>query len=48
MNDDVEESRKEMHELFECVDIGDIEEYGGCKIDKSEGSIKFTQPVMLQ
>jgi len=40
MNDDVEESRKEMNQLFECDDIGDI--------DKDEGSIKFTQPVMLQ
>jgi len=49
MNDDVKESRKEMNELFECDDIGDMKEYVGCKIDKSaEGSIKFTQPVMLQ
>ena len=60
MNDDVEESRKEMNQLFECDDIGDMNEYVGCKIDKSEGSIgsfepeggigsiKFTQPVMLQ
>jgi len=48
MNDDVEESWKEMKQLFECDDIGDMEEYVGCKIDKEEGSIKFTQPVMLQ
>ena len=37
-----------MNQLFECDDIGDMEEYVGCKIDKEEGSIKFTQPVMLQ
>jgi len=48
MDDDVEESQKEMNQLFECDDIGDMEEYVGCKINKSEGSIKFTQPVMLQ
>jgi len=47
MNDNVEESWKEMNQLFECDDIGDMEEFG-CKIDKEEGSIKFTQPVMLQ
>ena len=48
INDDVEESRKEMNQLFECDNIDDMEEYVGCKIDKDEGSIKFTQPIMLQ
>ena len=47
-HDDVEESRAEMNQLFECNDIGDIDEYVGCKIDKSESGIRFTQPVMLQ
>ena len=47
-HDDVEESRTEMNQLFECDDIGEIDEYVGCKIDKSESGTRFTQPVMLQ
>jgi len=37
-----------MNMLFECDDIGDMEEYVRCKLDIEEGSINFTQPVMLQ
>ena len=45
---DVEESREEMKELFECDDVGEMDEYVGCKIEKGEGKIRFTQPVMIQ
>lgn len=47
-HNDVEKSRREMNELFECDDIGDINEYVGCKIDSEDGFVRFTQPVMLQ
>ena len=35
---------------FDCDNVGDVMEYVGCKIDRNEsdGSMKFTQPVMLQ
>eukprot|EP00979_Chaetoceros_neogracilis_P018749 scaffold11121_cov544-Chaetoceros_neogracile.AAC.1 len=36
-----------MKKLFECEDVGDFDEYVGCKISRDEG-FKFTQPVMLQ
>jgi hypothetical protein len=45
--DAVEESKSEMKKLFECEDVGDFDEYVGCKISRDEG-FKFTQPVMLQ
>jgi len=39
-------SRK-MKNLFECEDVGDFDEYVGCKISREDG-FTFTQPVMLQ
>ena len=45
---DVEESRNKMKTMFDCDDIGDMDEYVGCKIEKRDGSFKFTQPVMVQ
>ena len=45
---DVEEARTEMNELFECDDIGDMEEYVGCQINREEGELRISQPVMLQ
>jgi len=46
--DDVAESRREMNKLFECDAIDNINEYVGCKINTEDGSIRFTQPVILQ
>eukprot|EP00957_Ditylum_brightwellii_P035502 2691471-Ditylum_brightwellii.AAC.1 len=41
---------KEMHLVFECKDLGVLEEYVGCKIEhkRDEGWIKLMQPVLLQ
>ena len=41
---------KAFQERFDCDDVGEVKEYVGCKIDRNveEGSMKFTQPVMLQ
>ena len=35
---------------FDCTEQGEVKEYAGCKIEhnKSEGSIKFTQPIIIQ
>jgi hypothetical protein len=46
----VYEAKAAMMDRFDCDDIGELKEYIGCKIDydKEEGSMKITQPVMIQ
>eukprot|EP00957_Ditylum_brightwellii_P201598 15326342-Ditylum_brightwellii.AAC.1 len=46
----VKDSTKQMKFIFECVDLGEMDEYVGCKVDynKEEGFMKLTQPVLLQ
>jgi hypothetical protein len=44
----VEASKKEFFPHFECDDTGVTKEYIGNKIDRKEGEIKMTQPVLLQ
>ncbi len=44
----VEKAKKDLMERFDCKDCGDIEEYVGCKIVRTENSLKFIQPVLLQ
>ena len=42
--------KQEFMRRFDCDDVGPLEEYVGCKIERNreEHSIKFTQPVLLQ
>ena len=42
--------KKEFTRRFDCDDIGPLEEYVGCKVDRDidNTSIKTTQPVLLQ
>ena len=44
----MEESRNDMMQLFDCDDVGNMDEYVGCKIGREEGSFRFTQPMMMQ
>jgi hypothetical protein len=37
-----------MKSRFECDDLGELNEYVGCKIDINEDSVKFTQAVLIQ
>jgi hypothetical protein len=48
--DGVYKAKAAMMEGFDCDNIGELKEYIGCKIDynKKEGSMKITQPVMIQ
>src|SRR5687768_3230212 len=48
--DAVEHSKNEMIKLFDCDDIGDLQEYVGCKVvhDKEKRVMRLTQPVMIQ
>jgi hypothetical protein len=44
----VEAAKEQMKSRFECDDLGELNEYVGCKIDRDEDSVKFTQPVLIQ
>ncbi len=44
----IEKAKKDIMERFNCKDCGDIEEYVGFKIVRSENLLKFTQPVLMQ
>jgi hypothetical protein len=44
----VEVSKKEFFTHFKCDDTGVTKEYIGNKIDRKDGEIKMTQPVLLQ
>ena len=45
---DVEKCKKEFMSKLECDDVGELNEYVGCKIERTNDSMKFTQPVLLQ
>lgn len=48
--EEVMKAKVELKQLFECDDILEFNEYVGCKIDhdKEKGTLKFTQPVLIQ
>ena len=43
-------AKKQMTDRFDCDEIGNMDEYVGCKVERDyeNRSIKLTQPVMLQ
>jgi hypothetical protein len=47
-SDVVDRERAKMMQLFECNDVGPMEEYVGNKIEIRESGMKLTQPVLLQ
>ena len=44
---EVEEHRKMMNNLFDYDDVGEITEYVGCKVERTNEAVKLTQPVLL-
>ena len=43
------ETKGKLMDRFECTDEGDLSEFVGSKIDRTEdGGLKFTQPVLIQ
>jgi hypothetical protein len=44
----VEAAKEQIKSLFECDDLGELNEYAGWKIDRDEDSANFTQPVLIQ
>jgi hypothetical protein len=47
-NQVVDRERRKMMQLFECDDVGPMEEYVRNKIEMSERKMKLTQSVLLQ
>ena len=39
---------KDFTSLWDCKDLGELKEYVGCKVDWTEETIQFTQPVKVQ
>jgi hypothetical protein len=44
---EVEADKEKMKSIFECDDLGELNEYYGCKIDRDEYYVKFTQSVQF-
>jgi len=44
----VETTRLDILRRFDCDDVGELNEYVGCKIDRTHERIKVTQPVLIQ
>jgi len=41
-------AKERMKQRFECDDVELLTDYVGCKVERNEDSIKFTQPVLLR
>ena len=45
----VAEAKAKFMKLFKCKDLGEVDEYVGCKLTRTEdGGLKFTQEVLMQ
>ena len=46
--DAVLQAVKDFTSLWDCKDLGELKVYVGCKVDWTEETIRFTQPVKIQ
>jgi hypothetical protein len=44
----VMKTREGILEQFECDDVGELKEYVACKIERGDGYLKVTQPVLMR
>ena len=44
--DGVKLAKEQMKQHFDCDNVGELNEYVGCKIDQTDSTIRFTQPVL--
>jgi hypothetical protein len=42
------EAKKDLMSRFDCDEVGELTEYIGCKVDRGDGYLRLTQPVLLQ
>jgi hypothetical protein len=42
------EAKADLMSRFDCDEVGELKEYIGCKVDRGDGFLKLTQPVLLQ
>jgi len=41
-------AKKGMTNRFNCDEVGELTEFVGCKLDRSDGVLRITQPVLMQ
>jgi hypothetical protein len=41
-------AKEQMKARFDCDDIGELTEYVGCNVARTEDYVRFTQPVLMQ
>jgi Reverse transcriptase (RNA-dependent DNA polymerase) len=46
--EEIQKVRRGILSHFECDDVGEMKEYVGCKVDRTPGCIKLTQPVLVK
>ena len=44
----VSDAKSRLFKHFKCDDVGEANEYIGNKVDQKDGTLKLTQPVLLQ
>jgi hypothetical protein len=44
----VMEAKKDLMSRFDCDEVGELTEYIGCKVERGDGYLRLTQPVLLQ
>jgi hypothetical protein len=41
-------AKKGMTDRFDCDEVGELTEFVGCKLDRTDDSLRITQPVLMQ
>ena len=41
-------AKKGMTDCFDCDEVGELMEFVGCKLDRTDDSLQITQPVLMQ
>ena len=44
----VSHTKEALMSRFECEDCGELDEYVGCRLTRTDGAVKFTQEVLIQ
>ncbi len=44
----VAKAKQQMMDHFDCDEVGEMTEYIGCKVEKGDGWLRLTQPILLR